>query len=85
MRSDKQKKRNTRDREKIKGTLSRMVASAQLRRNHQEPHQALKGDLEMQKKNKTQGFYRKIQKDPALCLEGRAGTLPRTLTGAAGR
>lgn len=42
-------------------------------------------DLEMQKKNKTQGFYRKIQKDPVLCLEGRAETLPRTLTGAAGR
>lgn len=85
MRNDRQKKRDTWDREEIKGTLSRMVASAQLRRNHQEPHQALKGDLEMQKKNKTQGFYRKIQKDPALCPEGRAGTLPRALTGAAGR
>lgn len=34
----------------------RMVASAWMRRSHQEPHQALK----MYKANRTQGFFRRV-------------------------
>lgn len=56
-----------------------MVASAQVSRRHQGSHQALKGALEIHKENRTQGFYRRLQKD--LGLEGRTESLPRTLIG----